>query len=162
MPLSELQTFSISAWGNNMKKILLALIFLCQITYAGALKTGNASTSTALAANGTNCAAGNYPLGVDASGNAESCTLGGTHITATAVLDFPNSPLTGCDDLTMTVTGAADGDICSVGVPNGSAGAESNFTCWVSAANTATVRHCTHNLVEDVASGTFRVMVVKF
>jgi hypothetical protein len=31
--------------------------------------------ATALAANGTNCVAGNYPLGVDASGNAESCTV---------------------------------------------------------------------------------------
>ena len=30
--------------------------------------------ATALAANGTNCTAGNYPLGVDASGNAEGCT----------------------------------------------------------------------------------------
>ena len=36
--------------------------------------SGNAATATALAANGTNCSAGNYPLGVDASGNAESCT----------------------------------------------------------------------------------------
>lgn len=36
--------------------------------------SGNAGTATALAANGTNCSAGNYPLGVDASGNAESCT----------------------------------------------------------------------------------------
>ena len=36
--------------------------------------TGNASTATALAANGTNCSAGSFPLGVDASGNAESCT----------------------------------------------------------------------------------------
>ena len=36
--------------------------------------TGNASTASALAANGTNCSAGSYPLGVDASGNAEGCT----------------------------------------------------------------------------------------
>lgn len=36
--------------------------------------TGNASTASALAANGTNCSAGSFPLGVDASGNAESCT----------------------------------------------------------------------------------------
>lgn len=35
--------------------------------------TGNASTATALAANGTNCSAGSYPLGVDASGNSEGC-----------------------------------------------------------------------------------------
>jgi hypothetical protein len=40
----------------------------------GAL-TGNASTATALAANGTNCSAGSYALGVDASGNAEGCTV---------------------------------------------------------------------------------------
>ena len=36
--------------------------------------TGNAATATALAANGANCSAGNYPLGVDASGAVESCT----------------------------------------------------------------------------------------
>ena len=37
--------------------------------------TGNAATATALAANGANCSAGSYPLGVDASGAAESCTV---------------------------------------------------------------------------------------
>lgn len=36
--------------------------------------SGNAGTATALAANPTNCSAGNYPLGIDASGNVESCT----------------------------------------------------------------------------------------
>ncbi len=40
--------------------------------------TGNADTATALAANGTNCSAGNYPLGVDAGGNSEDCTAAGT------------------------------------------------------------------------------------
>jgi hypothetical protein len=35
--------------------------------------TGLASLATALAANGTNCSAGNAPLGVDASGNSEGC-----------------------------------------------------------------------------------------
>lgn len=35
---------------------------------------GNASTATALAANGGNCSAGSYPLGVDASGAVETCT----------------------------------------------------------------------------------------
>ncbi len=43
-----------------------------------------AGTATALAANGTNCSAGSYPLGVDASGNAESCTVAATG-TVTAV-----------------------------------------------------------------------------
>lgn len=49
--------------------------------------TGNAGTATALAANGTNCSAGSYPLGVDASGNVESCTVAAvgtvTSVTAT-------------------------------------------------------------------------------
>jgi len=36
--------------------------------------TGEAATATALAANGGNCSAGQYPLGVDASGAVESCT----------------------------------------------------------------------------------------
>ena len=36
--------------------------------------SGNAGTATALAANGANCSAGSYPLGVDASGAVESCT----------------------------------------------------------------------------------------
>jgi len=35
--------------------------------------TGNASTASALAANGGNCSAGNAPLGVDALGAVESC-----------------------------------------------------------------------------------------
>lgn len=38
---------------------------------------GNADTSTAFAVNPTNCSAGNYPLGIDASGNVENCTAAG-------------------------------------------------------------------------------------
>lgn len=48
-----------------------------QITFSGGLigaLTGNASTATALAANGSNCSAGSYARGVDASGAAENCT----------------------------------------------------------------------------------------
>jgi hypothetical protein len=56
---------------------------------AGGAKTcaSNASTATALAANGTNCAAGQFPLGVDAAGNAETCSthLVGLADTATAL-----------------------------------------------------------------------------
>lgn len=37
-----------------------------------------ATTAAALAANGANCSAGNYPLGVDASGAVESCTSVGS------------------------------------------------------------------------------------
>jgi len=48
-------------------------------TYAGsATKGGPATVALALAANGINCPSGQYPLGVDALGNAESCTAAGT------------------------------------------------------------------------------------
>jgi hypothetical protein len=91
---------------------------------------------------------------------------GGTAMTkilsATATLDFPLSALTGCDDLTMTVTGATDGDLVTVAPPAASVGAESSFTGYVSAANTVTVKHCSHALTYDPASGSFRAMVTKF
>ncbi len=41
-------------------------------SFIGAL-SGNANTATSLAANGANCSSGYYPLGVNASGAAESC-----------------------------------------------------------------------------------------
>lgn len=55
---------------------------------------GNAGTATALAANGTNCSAGSYPLGVDASGNSESCTVAGTGTVTSVGLSDSNSTLT--------------------------------------------------------------------
>ncbi|MBW6492286.1 MAG: tail fiber domain-containing protein, partial [Lentimicrobium sp.] len=45
-------------------------------TFFGNL-SGNATTATSLAANGNNCSAGYFPLGVDASGNVEFCTAAG-------------------------------------------------------------------------------------
>jgi hypothetical protein len=45
--------------------------------FTGAL-TGNASTATALAANGTNCSAGQAARGVDAAGAAEDCFTAGS------------------------------------------------------------------------------------
>ncbi len=53
-------------------------------TLAAASNVIDADTSVALAANGGNCSAGAFPLGVDASGAAESCTAqnAGTDITA--------------------------------------------------------------------------------
>jgi len=43
-------------------------------TLAAASNVIDADTAVALAANGANCSAGQYPLGVDASGASESCT----------------------------------------------------------------------------------------
>lgn len=50
--------------------------------------SGNAGTASALFANGANCTAGNYPLGVDASGAVEDCTA------ISAGGSFPFTPTT--------------------------------------------------------------------
>mgnify|MGYP001560085417 CR=1 FL=1 len=69
------------------------------------------ATATALAANGANCSAGSYPLGVDASGAAESCTVASGSGTVTVV---------GAGTLTSTalVTG---GGTQTVQTPSGTA-----------------------------------------
>lgn len=74
---------------------------------------GNAGTATALAANGTNCSVGNYPLGVDASGNSESCTAASTGTVTSVALTVPTflsvsgSPVTGAGTLAVTLSGTA-------------------------------------------------------
>lgn len=101
-------------------------------TFSGAL-TGNASTATALAANPTNCSAGNFPLGVDASGASENCTALPTTITGTAnqitasastgaiTLSIPSSPTlpgttsgTFSGNLTGNVTGNTSGTAATI------------------------------------------------
>lgn len=84
----------------------------------------------------------------------------GILLTANATLNFANLAAIGCEDLTVTVTGAADGDTVSLAVPNASIVANGNFFAWVSAANTVTVRFCTV-VSGDPASGSFRVDVWK-
>ena len=80
------------------------------------------------------------------------------HLSATAVLDFANLAAIGCEDLTITVTGAAVGDTVSLGVPNASIVTNGTFFAWVSAADTVSIKFCTV-ISGDPASGTFRVDV---
>lgn len=98
---------------------------------AGAISaalTGNSSTATALAANGANCSAGSFPLGVDASGASESCTALPTTIAGTAnqitasgstgaiTLAFPtNMTLPGVTTVTTIDLGAADTSLARSG-----------------------------------------------
>jgi len=84
-------------------------------------------------------------------------------LTATSALDFGSTTAQNSADLTITVTGAADGDAVSLGVPNAAVNANSSFTAWVSAANTVTVRFNNYSSSSiDPASGTFRVSVIKY
>jgi hypothetical protein len=66
--------------------------------------TGNAATATALAANGTNCSAGAYPKGVDASGAAESCTAVSLTADVSGILPVANG---GTNNAFFAVSGPA-------------------------------------------------------
>lgn len=84
-------------------------------------------------------------------------------LTNTAALDFPSTAAQTESALTVTVTGAADGDACDVGAPNAAASSGGSFMCYVSAANTVTVRFSNPTAgAIDPASATFRVAVKKF
>lgn len=101
---------------------------LSATTFSGAF-SGNATTATALAANGANCSAGSFPLGVDASGASETCTALPTTITGTSnqitasastgaiTLSIPTNPT-----LPGTTTGTFSGNISST-----SAGPQATF-----------------------------------
>lgn len=82
--------------------------------FTGATVTGVAAdTATALAANGANCSAGYYPLGVSAAGAAEDCTLA-------AVDTF--APATFNDIVSKWASGACTGYLKSDGTCNAGGG----------------------------------------
>lgn len=96
------------------------------------------------------------------SANTITLGLGFTILTAAAVLDFPNVSSGTSSELTITVTGAADGDCVVLGVPNVSSNANSCYTARVSAANTVTVKFNNYSTgAINPASGAFTVKVLK-
>jgi hypothetical protein len=83
-------------------------------------------------------------------------------LTGSATLNFPSTTTLLSADLTITVTGAADGDVVSLGVPNGAVNANTCYTAWVSTANTVTVRFNNYSSgTVDPASALFKVFVTK-
>jgi hypothetical protein len=84
-------------------------------------------------------------------------------LTAAASLDFPSTDAGAVSNLTVTVTGAALNDVVSLGVPNGSVPLTGDFSAWVSAANTVTVRYTNNSTTtaQDPAVNTFKVFVTK-
>lgn len=83
-------------------------------------------------------------------------------LTGSATLNFPSITTLLSADLTITVTGAADGDVVSLGVPNAAVNANTSYSAWVSAANTVTVRFNNYSSgTVDPASGIFKVFVTK-
>lgn len=79
---------------------------------------------------------------------------------ASTTLDFDLTVST-CQDLTITVTGAALSNEVSLGIPNGSVSTAVSYYGWVSAANTVTVRCCRFGAGVDPPLGTFNVTVIQ-
>jgi hypothetical protein len=63
-----------------------------------------------------------------------------TFLSNSATLNFSSISAHDFEDLTLTVTGAADGDVVSIGVTNAAAVADASYFGWVSASNTVTIR----------------------
>jgi hypothetical protein len=78
-------------------------------------------------------------------------------------LDFGSITHHSEEVLTISVTGAAEGDVVSLGVPNASNLTNVIYTAWVSAANTVTVKcsNLDQSAAKNPASGTFKVVVFK-
>lgn len=87
---------------------------------------------------------------------------GFVQLAAFATLNFPSTNAGETSDLTITVTGASEGDLVILGVPDGSVLSNSSYTAWVSDDDEVTVRFNNTALVgaQNPASGSFRVMVL--
>lgn len=125
--------------------------------YAGSGSEGGAATTaTALAANGANCSASSFPLGVDASGAVESCStsISGNAATATALAANGSNCSAGsyargvdasgaAENCTVAATGTIGGSTGStdlgIQIANGTGGA----TLQASAATCTTAGTCT-------------------
>ena len=81
-------------------------------------------------------------------------------LSGSGTLDFPSTGAHSSSDLTITVTGAAVGDIVILGTPVQDI--DGTFTAFVSAANTVTVRFNHYGSGNsNPASGDFKVYVIK-
>ncbi|HJQ68457.1 MAG TPA: hypothetical protein VKA70_05780 [Blastocatellia bacterium] len=82
---------------------------------------------------------------------------------ATATLNFPITQAQTGSDLTITVAGAAVGDVVALGVPHESVAPNSSFTAWVSAKDTVNVRFNNYSSrAIDPPAASFTAMVTKF
>src|SRR5262245_23684549 len=73
------------ATGTGLAKVMAGVLSTATAGADYVVPAGNVATATGLAADGTNCAAGQIPLGIDASGNAQGCYTLTTVATATAL-----------------------------------------------------------------------------
>lgn len=165
--VSNVSLFALSATGG--------------ITMANGATLVNGDTNTLTITEGTLAMVGNLSVSggslifatASSTGNSTlhsaSIGYGGTTITGhfsnTASLDFDAIAANSCASSTITVTGAADGDVVSIGAPNAFAMASTTlaWSGWVSEANTVMVRICqvAAEGTIDLPAATFRADVWK-
>lgn len=154
-----------------------------QVKLQGKVAVGNFTSTARLHLNAGGATAENAPFKYTAGvvltapetgakeydGTNEFITVGAVRytiaktLTATAALDFPSTAAQTSSDLTIAVTGAALGDVVTLGIPFASVNANSGYEAFVSAAGTVTVRFNNYSAAAiDPASGTFRVSILKY
>lgn len=75
--------------------------------------------------------------------------------------DFPSTSAQSSSDLTFSLTGVSVGQPVLLGVPDGSAPANTNYTAWVSATNTVKIRFNNYSAsTVNPASGSFTITVL--
>jgi hypothetical protein len=83
-------------------------------------------------------------------------------LTGSANLDFASTTAQNSRDMTIAITGAADGDVVSLGVPNAAVNANTSYSAWVSSSGTVTVRFNNYSSgTVDPTQGFFKVFVTK-
>jgi hypothetical protein len=82
---------------------------------------------------------------------------------ATATIDFVDTAPGECVNQVITLTGAVDGDVVSLGVPSSSMPVNGSFSAYVSGPNSVTVRYCNCQLAGNLnpPSGTFKVSILR-
>jgi len=122
------------------------------------LAPGIAATTNLNVANGV-LIISNGAVKIGLNGGALTNTL---YVSAT--LDFPSTAAGAVSDLPVTLSGASDGDIVSLGLPSGSITTlTGSYIAWASN-GVCYVRFANNNLVsaQDPVSGTFKLRVDKF
>ena len=163
------EDITIQSPGNELKFTASGTTSVWNSNAAGALALGGwGDSSIVVVGNGGNFVDVDAPLhvttGVTTLDNGLVVGGGGTVLkilTGTASLNFDLSAVVS-QDLTITVTGAVDGNPVFIGVPLGSVTADTGFFGWVSAADTVTVRAFRLAGAPNPASGTFRATVFKY
>jgi len=116
------------------------------------------------------CATGSYNIYADASETEMKVCNNGrtgdipTSLSVAADIDVQTpAGFSRCSpDVVVPVTGAAEGDTISLGIPPSSVVTGGQYMAWVSAANFVSIRHCCFNTAcPDPGAGNFKIRVWK-